>query len=244
MDKVKESLNYMVSRLPGCVVENCFSCKNNEEAVATVTEAIDLQVLMTEVLQHPTAPAISFMSSGAGYWRAKQSLQLSGSKPYSVAGKTLGECIQKLKRLLDRKEKPTDMSSFFPALERFIKGCEEIANKRQDELRAKMAQQKLIDERIVAEPKDIYPPVQLFWERKPRWIYVRLEKLNGERHSYCFVDPNNGDYYACGSNGPAKHVRGNIFDEDPFAGVDEHGAKPLPNWRHGYHAPDVVQRRV
>ena len=45
--------------------------------------------------------------------------------------------------------------------------------------------------------------------------FYRVVKQDSQRSVYCFVDKSNGDIYRAASYKiPAKHVRGNIFDEN------------------------------
>lgn len=62
--------------------------------------------------------------------------------------------------------------------------------------------------------------------------YIKIIKNrggSGGRSVYCFVDKTNGDILKAASwKAPAKHARGNIFDEDWGASsVNEHGANYL-----------------
>lgn len=47
---------------------------------------------------------------------------------------------------------------------------------------------------------------------------------SGGRSVYCFIDRNNGDILKAASwKAPAKHARGNIFNDDPLQGTTIHG---------------------
>lgn len=213
--------------------------------------ALDFQEDFEALMSHPTAPAVSFQRVlGKEFWKAKQTRQRNGSFPlYLIEAPTLPDLLAKLQTLFEAVESEKPMpaageNAFEPTLERFVKGCEKLVNESLDLKRGIMAQKKLVDPRIVADPMFVYPVRQLFWERRRRWIFVWSESIKeDDKFSFCFVDPENGDYYAPGSYGvPAKHKRGNIFDDDPFAGVNGDGVKALPNWRHGYGGANVMSR--
>jgi len=75
------------------------------------------------------------------------------------------------------------------------------------------------------------PKPTLQFMEGPRYIRVVSEK--GPNHApqrsvYCFIDKTNGDVLkAAGWKAPAKHARGNIFDDDPAKGLGPFGAKYL-----------------
>jgi hypothetical protein len=56
----------------------------------------------------------------------------------------------------------------------------------------------------------------------------RFVKIIHGRSVYAFVEMGSGDIYKPASwNGPAKHVRGNIFNDDPLAGTGIYGVNYL-----------------
>lgn len=59
--------------------------------------------------------------------------------------------------------------------------------------------------------------------------YARIVRNDASGQSvYCFVDKTNGDILKAASwKTPAKHARGNIFDENPGDAITEYGAKYL-----------------
>ena len=55
--------------------------------------------------------------------------------------------------------------------------------------------------------------------------YIRIVKANPHKSAYCFVDRATGDILkAAGWKAPAKHARGNIFNDDPLKGTSLYGA--------------------
>lgn len=66
---------------------------------------------------------------------------------------------------------------------------------------------------------------------EPGRRYIRVvsnRQPSGGRSVYCFVDTTNGDVLKSESwKKPAKHARGNIFSENPVAGVTEYGGAYL-----------------
>jgi hypothetical protein len=56
----------------------------------------------------------------------------------------------------------------------------------------------------------------------------KYAKVIHDRSVYAFIDISNGDIYMpAGWNAPAKHVRGNIFGDDPLAGTGVYGVDYL-----------------
>lgn len=52
------------------------------------------------------------------------------------------------------------------------------------------------------------------WSRGPKWIKVTT--IDNQTSVFCFIDPTTGDIYKAATwSKPAKHIRGNIFDEKP-----------------------------
>lgn len=51
-------------------------------------------------------------------------------------------------------------------------------------------------------------------KRYVKVVRVRADSISGGGSAFCFIDKNNGDVLKAASwNAPAKHARGNIFDE-------------------------------
>jgi hypothetical protein len=90
-----------------------------------------------------------------------------------------------------------DRDKFVEALSTFVVGCLDIAE---------------------AHRKQFYPNLPaITLETMPGKRYIRIVRgdvSNGQRSVHCFVDQTNGDVLkAAGWKAPAKHARGNIFDE-------------------------------
>lgn len=97
---------------------------------------------------------------------------------------------------------------FSNALSTFVQGCSKISN----------------DHRERHFPN--LPTVT--FETMPGKRYVRIvrgDASGGQRSVHCFVDTTNGDVLkAAGWKAPAKHARGNIFDEQNGLGsMQEYG---------------------
>lgn len=61
-----------------------------------------------------------------------------------------------------------------------------------------------------------------------KYARVFMERAEGSRSVYCFVDRKTGDVLKAASwKAPAKHARGNIYAADPLAGVGQYGAAYL-----------------
>lgn len=61
-----------------------------------------------------------------------------------------------------------------------------------------------------------------------KFIRVWRGSPSGGKSSHCFIEKNTGAIYKCETwKKPAKHVRGNIFAEDPLGGVTVYGAQYL-----------------
>jgi hypothetical protein len=62
-----------------------------------------------------------------------------------------------------------------------------------------------------------------------KYIRIVREDVKGSGRSvHCFVDAANGDILkADGWKRPAKHARGNIFADNPLAGMGDYGAQYL-----------------
>jgi len=62
-------------------------------------------------------------------------------------------------------------------------------------------------------------------ERGKRYVRIVVSDDGVGRSAYCFVDTTNGDVLKSeGWKAPAKGPRGNIFAENPIAGVTPYGA--------------------
>ena len=100
------------------------------------------------------------------------------------------------------------MTSFVDALATFIAGCTKISN----------------DHRELHYPN--VPEVTFSQTAGKRYVKViRGEVGGGQRSVHCFVEVVTGDVLkAAGWKAPAKHARGNIFDEHNGLGhMNEYG---------------------
>ena len=58
-----------------------------------------------------------------------------------------------------------------------------------------------------------------------RYVRVEIAFTDGSsRAAYCFIDEAGNIFRATSLKGPTKHVRGNVFDQNPVSGVGPHGA--------------------
>lgn len=67
-------------------------------------------------------------------------------------------------------------------------------------------------------------------EVKPGRKNIKIVRIDGQTMVHCFIDAETGDIYKAASwNAPAKHARGNIFDDGFGIGtaVNEYGAAYL-----------------
>ena len=93
---------------------------------------------------------------------------------------------------------PINEADFDVALATFVEGC-----------------QKINDAHFAANYESLRPDAITFTRGK-RYIKVIMtnDAGDGQRSVHCFVDTTNGDVLkAAGWSAPAKHARGNLFDE-------------------------------
>lgn len=58
--------------------------------------------------------------------------------------------------------------------------------------------------------------------------YLRIVKADPHKSAFCFIDRATGNILkAAGWNAPAKHARGNIFNDNPLKGTSLYGAAYL-----------------
>jgi hypothetical protein len=85
-------------------------------------------------------------------------------------------------------------------------------------------------QQLADDGKGSYGEKKIAYESGPKFIRVFKQdiwqgKLTNTRSAYCFVDKATGDIYKAASwKQRAKGVRGNIFANNPVAGVTAHGA--------------------
>lgn len=83
-------------------------------------------------------------------------------------------------------------------------------------------------QKIVDEYRDRHFPTlaRTVLTVEPGKKYARVVSDNGvSRSVYCFVDMGNGDVLKAASwRSPSKHPRGNVYDQNPTAGVGPYGA--------------------
>ena len=72
-----------------------------------------------------------------------------------------------------------------------------------------------------------FAPLSVVIQHGPK--YVRIVREEGSsRSAYCFINKENGDILKpAGFKGPAKHARGNIYNENPIAGCGPYGVAYL-----------------
>ena len=103
------------------------------------------------------------------------------------------------------------MSDFETKLASFVEGVNELYN-------------EYMDARFPNNPRET---IEIGGGRK----YIKLVKVSEGRvrSVYCFVDSTNGDVLKAASfKAPAKHARGNIFNDDNgLGGVGPYGANYL-----------------
>lgn len=90
------------------------------------------------------------------------------------------------------------MADFEQAIFTFVKGCQELVSGRDKQY------------------ENVQFNTQLTYDMKKARRYVRIVKSDdfGATSVYCFVDKTNGNVLkADGWKSPAKHARGNIYDE-------------------------------
>ncbi len=90
---------------------------------------------------------------------------------------------------------------------------------------------KIIKAHYAANLENLIPPSL---SAKPGNRYVRIEKADAKgssRSVYCFIDRSNGDILKAASwRAPAKHARGNVFENDfglKSSGAGPHGVRYL-----------------
>ena len=76
---------------------------------------------------------------------------------------------------------------------------------------------------------DQLTPPDIITTRGSKYDKVIRKDVNASGKSvHCFIDRKNGDIYKAASwASPAKHVRGNIYNEDPLQGTGIYGAEYL-----------------
>lgn len=86
-----------------------------------------------------------------------------------------------------------------------------------------MGAQAIVDKNL--EKFEYHLPVELVAEKGRKFIRI-VSKDAAQRSAYCFIDMTNGNVLkAAGWKGPAKHARGNIFNDDSGVGaVGPYGA--------------------
>ena len=88
--------------------------------------------------------------------------------------------------------------------------------------------QKIINDDYAEHYPTLEVP-QLTVERNPRYWRVVITRHGDQRSVYCFIDPSNGDVLKSdGWKRPAKHARGNLFDDsNGLANMNSYGAAYL-----------------
>lgn len=85
--------------------------------------------------------------------------------------------------------------------------------------------QSIIDERWTG--KESYKPTLSIDPNGRKYARI-VRKDPASRSVFCFVDMTNGDILKSASwNTPAKHARGNIYNNNPENAITEYGAKYL-----------------
>ncbi len=88
------------------------------------------------------------------------------------------------------------------------------------------AVQTMVNKHYADKLANLTPPVFSVDEGRRYLRVVRTETFGSSRSVYCFVDKTNGDILKAATwKAPAKHARGNVFDEKPLDAVTEYGAK-------------------
>lgn len=88
--------------------------------------------------------------------------------------------------------------------------------------------QAMVSKHYAAELTNLTPPVFTVTEGRRYLRVVRTETFGASRSVFCFVDKTNGDILKAATwKAPAKHARGNVFDENPLDAVTRCGAKYL-----------------
>lgn len=88
---------------------------------------------------------------------------------------------------------------------------------------------RIIDEHYAKDLKSLKPP-RVDVEIGPRYIkLVRADVAGSSRSVHCFIDRSNGDILKAASwRAPAKHPRGNVFEEDfgvSSSGLSSYGVR-------------------